>query len=536
MEVFQSQLNTSAPGYATNHAAMVKSWSEVDRYHALLHESADEVRGKFEKRGKILPRDRIELLLDKGSPFIEIGPLAGLKREDDKDGRSAGGGIIGGIGLVHGTPVVIVANNSAIKGGVISPTGLKKNLRLQEIALRTGLTVVTLAESGGANLNYAAEVFVDGARCFANQARLSALGIPQITVVHGNATAGGAYQPGLSDHVIVVRNQAKMFLAGPPLLFAATGEVATDEELGGAELHAAISGTAEYLAETDADGIRYARELVRSIHEGMPALDWRELGEAPLFDPDELFGIVPAEAKKPFDIREIIARLTDGSTFLEFKKAFDQGTICGYGSICGQRIGILGNNAPITCNGATKAAQFIQLCDQSGLPLLFLHNTTGFMVGTDAEQGGIIKHGSKMIQAMTNARVPKIAVIVAGSYGAGHYAMCGRGFDPDFLFSWPTCKIAVMGGEQAGKVLRTVTEQKAQRESKPIDSKFLDQIEAMTRAKVDAESTALYATSRLWDDGIIDPRLTRPILGFLFKVLMRPKNAMRSNKFGISRF
>lgn len=534
MVAFNSQVNSGGEEFAANGAAMAKAWQQVEKVFAAMDAGAQKSRDHFHAKGKLLPRERIDLLLDKGSPFIELGALAGYKREDDKDGSAAGGGLIGGIGLVCGAPVLVVANNSAIKGGVISPTGLKKCLRLQEVALSLRLPLITLAESGGANLNYAAEVFVEGARTFANQARLSARGIPQITVVHGNATAGGAYQPGLSDHVVVVRDQTKMFLAGPPLLFAATGEVASDEELGGAALHAAVAGTAEYLAENDQDGIAYARDIAGRI-----LAPWEEnLVDArpPLFPAEDLYGIIPHQAKKPFDCREVIARLVDGSDFLEFKGAYDSGTICGYGSFLGTKVGIISNNAPLTCQGAVKAAQFIQLCDQSQLPLLFLHNTTGFMVGTDSEQGGIIKHGSKMIQAVTNARVPKISVIIGGSYGAGNYAMCGRGFDPDFIFTWPNSKISVMGGEQAGKVLRIVTEQKAKRKGQPVDEKFLSQLEMMTKAKMDSESTALYATSRLWDDGIIDPVQTRPILGFLFKVLVGREQREQTNTFGVARF
>ncbi len=306
-------------------------------------------------------------------------------------------------------------------------------------------------------------MFVEGARTFANQARLSAAGIPQITVVHGNATAGGAYQPGLSDYVVLVRNRAKMFLAGPPLLKAATGEIATDEELGGAEMHTGVAGTAEYLAENDADGIRHARDIMSKLGlRDAPPEDrpWQE----PLYPPEQLLGVVPADSKKPYDVREIIARLADGSDFLDFKNDWDSATLCGWIDIEGQPVGVIGNNGPITPRGAAKAAQFIQLCDQTRRPLLFLHNTTGFMVGTDPEQNGVIKHGSKMIQAVANARVPKISILVGGSYGAGNYAMCGRGLDPRFIFAWPNAKVAVMGGQQAGTVLRIVAEAKTARQ------------------------------------------------------------------------
>ena len=430
---------------------------------------------------------------------------------------------------------LVTASNSAIKGGTISPSGLHKTLRLQRIAMENKLPVVSLVESGGANLNYAAEVFVDGARTFANQARLSAAGIPQITVVHGNATAGGAYQPGLSDYVVVVRERAKMFLAGPPLLKAATGEIATDEELGGAEMHAGTAGTAEYLAENDADGIRQARDLVK-------LLGWRRAApasdkiEPPRYDAEELLGVVPADAKKPYDVREIIARIADSSDFLDFKNDWDSATVCGWSTIEGKPVGIIGNNGPITPRGAAKAAQFIQLCDQTRRPLLFLHNTTGFMVGTDAEQNGVIKHGSKMLQAVANARVPKISIVVGGSYGAGNYAMCGRGLDPRFIFAWPNSKVAVMGGQQAGMVLRIVAEAKQRANGIEPDEKVLDMLQQTTAQKLDSQSTALYGTARLWDDGIIDPRDTRRVVAYALDICADAQHReLHPNAFGVAR-
>ena len=365
-------------------------------------------------RGQLLPRDRLALVLDKGRPYIELMSLAGYKMHDDRDGSGAGGGIIAGIGYVAGVRCLITASNSALKGGTISPAGLHKSLRLQQIAVQNKLPSLTLAQSGGANLNYQAEIFVEGARTFANQARASAAGIPQITVVHGNATAGGAYQPGLSDYIVLVRGQSKMFLAGPPLLLAATGEIAEDESLGGAELHACTSGTGEALAEDDADGIRLARAFMASL--GWDKHNITEPAYAePLYPAEELLGIVPADTKTPYDVREILARLSDGSDLDDFKAAYDSGTVCTTAKIMGYPVGFIGNNGPITPQGATKAAQFIQLCEQAQRPIVFVHNTTGFLVGTAAEQGGIIKHGSKLIQAVANARVPKISLVVGGS-------------------------------------------------------------------------------------------------------------------------
>ncbi|WP_203141663.1 acyl-CoA carboxylase subunit beta [Marinobacter mangrovi] len=537
MQILESAIDPQSEAFAENAAAMqqhIETFRDVEKQVLALAESARE---KFTKRDKLLPRDRINRLLDRGTPFLELCSLAGYKMYDDKDGSMAGGGIIAGIGTVSGIRCLVVASNCAIKGGTITPAGLDKTLRLQQIAMENKLPVVSLSESGGANLNYATDIFVLGARGFANQARMSAAGIPQVTVVHGNATAGGAYQPGLSDYVIVVRNKAKMFLAGPPLLKAATGEVATDEELGGAEMHAEIAGTAEYLAENDADGIRHAREVMDALawNEHLPpsqSPEWEE----PLYSPDELPGVIPADPKKPYDVREILARIADGSRFQDFKAGYDDQTVCGTIRICGHRVGIIGNNGPITPEGATKAAQFIQLCDQAGTPILFLHNTTGFMVGTHAEQHGIIKHGSKMIQAVANCRVPKLAVVVGGSYGAGNYAMCGRGLDPRFIFAWPNSRTAVMGPAQAGKVMRIVAEEKQRRNGLEPEEKTLDFLEQATAKKLEDGSTALFGTARLWDDGLIDPRDTRTVLAMVLSICREAEQReLRPNSFGVAR-
>ena len=538
MPQIQSQLDPHSEAFARNRAAMLVAIEQVQQLEQNLLNKAAEAKAKFDKRGQLLPRERLNLLLDPGAPFLELASLAGYKLHDDKDGSSAGGGLIAGIGYVCGIRAMVVANNSAIKGGTISPSGLKKSLRLQQIAQENKLPVITLAESGGANLNYAADIFVEGARSFANQARMSAMGLPQITVVHGSATAGGAYQPGLSDYVVVVRGKAKLFLAGPPLLKAATGEVATDEELGGAEMHAQVAGTAEYLAENDADGVRQVREILRMLpwNEQLPWLPEPQYKE-PLYPIEELVGLIPDDPKKPYDVREIIARIADESCFLEFKGEFDQQTLCGQLKIQGRACGFIGNNGPITPNGASKAAQFIQLCDQSQTPLLFFHNTTGFMVGTESEQQGVIKHGSKLIQAVANARVPKLTIVVGGSYGAGNYAMCGRGLDPRFIFAWPNSRTAVMGGAQAGKVLRIVTEAKQLKDGLTPDPKMLDMLEQVTAQKLDSQSTALYGSANLWDDGLIDPRDTRTLLGYLLDICHEADiRTLQPNSFGVSRF
>ncbi|MDF3194783.1 geranyl-CoA carboxylase subunit beta [Pseudomonas sp. 1928-m] len=537
MPVIHSEIDVHGEDFAKNREAMLTAVDSFRQIEQNCLNKALDAKAKFEKRGQLLPRERLNLLLDPGAPFLELSSLAGYKLHDDKDGTQAGGGIISGIGYIAGVRCLVTASNSAIKGGTISPTGLKKTLRLQQIAFENKLPVVALTESGGANLNYAADIFVEGARGFANQARMSAMGLPQITVVHGSSTAGGAYQPGLSDYVVVVRGKAKMFLAGPPLLKAATGEIATDEQLGGAEMHAQVAGTAEYLAENDADGVRIAREILAMLpwNAQLPARPTKAYSE-PLYPVDELLGLVPFDAKKPYDVREIIARIADGSAFLDFKNEFDNQTVCGHLQIEGQPCGFIGNNGPITPQGAAKAAQFIQLCEQSNTPILFFHNTTGFMVGTESEQLGVIKHGSKMIQAVANATVPKLTIVVGGSYGAGNYAMCGRGLDPRFIFAWPNSKTAVMGGAQAGKVLRIVTEEKHLKEGKEADPKMLDMLETVTAQKLDSQSTALYGTASLWDDGLIDPRDTRKLLGYLLDICaeaaVRP---LKTTTFGVAR-
>lgn len=537
MAVIESTLDVHGEEFQKNREAILKSVEEFRAIENKVMEKSESQRPKFEKRGQLLPHERVARLLDPGSPFLSLMNLAGYMMHDDKDGTEAGGGSIAGIGYISGVRCIVAASNSAIKGGTITPAGLHKSIRLQSIARENKLPIVSLSESGGANLNYASEIFVEGARTFANQARLSALGIPQITVVHGNATAGGAYQPGLSDYCIMVRNRAKMFLAGPPLLKAATGEIATDEELGGAEMHTSVAGTAEYIAENDADGIRIAREIMSNIpwNEQLPAstpLSWLP----PRYDEEELLGIVPADARKPYDVREVIARIADDSDFLDFKNEWDAATVCGWIKVEGKAVGVIGNNGPITHQGAAKTAQFIQLCDQTNRPLLFLHNTTGFLVGTDAEQNGIIKHGSKMIQAVANTRVPKISILIGGSYGAGNYAMCGRGLDPRFIFAWPNSKVAVMGGQQAGTVLRIVAEAKQKSMGIVPDEKVLDMLQQTTAMKLDSQSTSLYGTARLWDDGIIDPRDTRRVVNMVLDMCQEAeRRPLNSNTFGVAR-
>jgi geranyl-CoA carboxylase beta subunit len=431
----------------------------------------------------------------------------------------------------------VSASDSGIKGGTVTPMGMRKGLRSQQIAAENKLPVVRLVESGGANLLFQAETFVEGGRGFANQARLSAAGIPQVTVVHGSSTAGGAYVPGLSDYVILVKNKAKVFLAGPPLLRAATGEIATDEELGGAELHVTVSGLGEFLAEDDADGIRIARDILAKLpwNDQLPYTPPKPFKE-PRYPADELAGVVPTDFRKPYDVREAIARIVDDSDFLDFKALYGVQTVCGHAQIEGHAIGIVGNNGPIDADGSTKAAQFIQLCCQANIPIVYLQNTTGYMVGREAERDGIIKHGSKMIQAVANATVPQLTLHIGASFGAGNYGMCGRSYDPRFIFAWPNNRIAVMGGEQAARVMSIVTEEKARRQGQTPDRAQLDALEREIVTRMDGESTALFATARLWDDGLIDPRDSRKVLAFCLSICreaaLRP---LKSNTFGVAR-
>ena len=536
MTTLPSRLNPGSDEFKAAHAAMSEKLKAVREAEEQVRANSAAKKLRFEERGQLLPRERVARLVDRDAPFLEIAPLAGLKMHDDDGGRGAsGGGAVVGIGVVAGKRCVIAASDSAIKGGTVAPMGLKKSLRAQEIALQNKLPMIHLVESGGANLLYQAEIFVDGGRSFANQARLSAAGIPQIAVVHGSSTAGGAYLPGMSDYVVLVREKSKIFLAGPPLVKAAIGEDADDESLGGADLHGEVTGLGEYVAEDDAMALAYAREI-------MDKLNWSPArapggGAAPLYDAEELMGVVPADDKTPFDVKDVIARVVDGSDFLEFKARYGSETVCGHARIGGQIVGIIGNNGPIQPEGSTKAGQFIQLCDQSGTPIVFMQNTTGYMVGSAAERAGAVKHGSKMIQAVANARVPKITIVLGGSFGAGNYGMCGRGFDPRFIFAWPTARTAVMGGAQAAKVMEIVTRGKNARAGVETDEEALAQMSAMITQSLDEQSQALFATARLWDDGIIDPRDTRAVLIECLNTCAEAEDRqLNPNTFGVARF
>jgi geranyl-CoA carboxylase beta subunit len=545
MPILQSSLDTRAEAFQQNRAQMLALVEGFRALEAQVRAHGEAARPKFEQRGQLTPRERVARLLDPGSPFLELSTLAGYKMHDDNGRKDTlGGGNITGIGFVAGVRCLVSANDSAIKGGSIAPMGLQKSLRAQRIAQENKLPCIGLVESGGANLNYQSEIFVEGGRIFCEMARASAAGIPQITVVHGSSTAGGAYLPGLSDYVIVVRGRAKIFLAGPPLVKAAIGEDATDEELGGAQMHAEISGLAEYLAEDDAHGIRIARELLAK-------LDWNANLQVagprsfapPRYDIEEVCGLVPPDPRIPWDIRELIARLVDGSEFLEFKALWGSDTVCGHAAIEGHACGIVANAGPIMPEGSCKAAQFIQLCCQANIPILYLQNTTGYMVGREVEQRGAIKHGAKMIQAVANATVPQLTLLIGGGYGAGNYGMCGRAFDPRFIFAWPNSKVAVMGAEQIGMVMELITKAKFAATDHMLDDaarKVRDENVVMMRdtlvKRIESESTALFATARLWDDGIIDPRDSRRVLAMALATCREAQGrTLVPNTFGIAR-
>lgn len=512
MSAIRSSIDLRSPNFLANYAAMQALVDELSERQAKAREGGGEKGArKFREAGKLLPRERVELLLDPGAPFLELSPLAAFGMYNDE---SPGASQITGIGYVSGVECLIFANDATVKGGAVYPMTLQKSLRAQQIAFENRLPCISLVESAGANLLYQDEVFILGGRTFANQARLSAAGIPQVSLVFGSSTAGGAYIPGMSDYVVMVRGQAAVYLGGPPLVRMAIGEEADDEALGGAEMHAHTSGVSDYTAENDADALRLGRLIMAQLAQPKPTacLARRTTPEPPAYDPDELLGVIPADPRVPFDVREIIARLVDGSRFLEFKPDYGATLVTGHAHLDGWPVGILGNNGVLFSESANKAAQFIQLCNQTRTPLIYLQNITGFMVGSRAEREGIIKHGSKMINVVATSTVPQFTVIVGGSYGAGNYAMCGRSFDPRFLWAWPNSRVAVMGGEQAAGVLGIVQEERARKLGREPDANQIAMMQMMTRQKFETESSPYYATARLWDDGILDPRDTRMAL------------------------
>ncbi len=496
----------------------------------------------FDKRNALLPRERLARLLDPGAPFLELASLAGYCTDDADPGSSIpGAAVLAGIGVICGMRCMVVANDSGIGAGALSALGGRKVMRCQEIALQNKLPFVQLVESGGANLlTYKVERFIAGGGLFYNLARLSAAGLPVIAVVHGSSTAGGAYLPGLSDYVIMVRGRAKAFLAGPPLLKAATGEIATDEDLGGAEMHARVSGLAEFVAEDDADAIRIARDLLSSLkwervvtgNVSAPA----EAERAPKLDADEIAGLMPLTMRKPVDMREVIWRIADASDFLEFKPLYGRFTVCGLAAIAGHKVGFISNNGPLDPAGATKATQFIQLCCQAQTPLIYLQNTTGYIVGTKSEAAGMIKHGSKMIQAVSNATVPQITVMCGASFGAGNYGMCGRAFNPRFVFSWPNAQTAVMGPEQAAMTMAIVAEGTAARKGRTLDAESVDKMKRDIVTNFESQMDAFYTSGLLLDDGVIDPRDTRKVLTVALAICAEAEaRRVRKIQFGVAR-
>ena len=547
MSQLETKLDVTSYAFRTNVDFMNAYVLKVRGVEANILKSEEKYRDRASKRGKLLPRERLAHLLDPGAPFLELNSIAGYLMNGDTDGSSAGGNIIVGIGFVNGRRVLVMVWNYAIKGGTITTATTRKNLRLQEIAFQTRLPIISLSESGGGNLAgggdpdpWGAHGFLDGGRVYAQQAELSAAGIPQITVSHGNATAGGAYQVALSDYVVLIKGQTQLFLAGPPLLKAATGEEADHETLGGAEMHATISQTGEYLAENDADGIRTARDIVDQFppDASRRLIRDKEIQE-PLYPAEELRGIVSEDKRVPYDMREVIMRVSDGSKFFEFEPTVDQHTVCGHVNVGGWRCGIITNNGPITPQGAKKASHFLQLCDQTNTPMIFLHNTTGFLVGVEAEQSGQVKHGSKMIQNVVNFRPPKISIIVGNSYGAGNYAMCSKSLKPAFVFSWPTARQAVMGGAQAAGVLRIVAEDRAAKTGQALTADQISELEkssALLIESMEAESESMFCSSRMMDDGIIDPIDTREVLIFALETCMETDyRGTDPNTFGVAR-
>jgi 3-methylcrotonyl-CoA carboxylase beta subunit len=495
---------------------------------------SQRARQRHTDRGKLLPRDRVIQLLDPGSPFLEIGALAA---HDMYDGEAPGAGLIVGVGRVSGLEVMIVANDATVKGGAYFPMTVKKHLRAQEIALQNHLPCIYLVDSGGANLPHQAEVFPDRdhfGRIFFNQAQMSALAIPQIACVMGSCTAGGAYVPAMSDESIIVQNQGTIFLAGPPLVKAATGEVISAEDLGGAEVHARRSGVVDHVAANDAHALQIVRDIVSRLNRKKQS--WLETVEpiAPVHAAEDLYGVIPADVRTPYDAREVIARLVDGSDFQEFKALYGTTLLCGFARIWGMPVAILANNGVLFSESALKGAHFIELACQRQIPLVFLQNVSGFMVGGKYEAGGIAKDGAKLVTAVSTANVPKFTVLTGGSFGAGNYGMCGRAFSPRFLFSWPNSRISVMGGEQAASVLATIKRDAMEAQGEtwaPADeAAFKDPI----RARYEAEGDPYYATARLWDDGIIDPAQTRDVLGLAISASLNapPPEAPR---FGVFR-
>ncbi|MBY6705972.1 acyl-CoA carboxylase subunit beta [Rhodococcus sp. BP-241] len=516
MTTLTSRLDSSGDAYVSAADTMIAKLSEVETEHAkALGGGGEKYVARHRGRGKMTPRERIEMLVDPDSPFLELCPLAAWGTD-----FPVGASVVVGIGVVSGVECLIVANDPTVRGGTSNPWTLRKTLRANDIAMQNRLPVISLVESGGADLPTQKEVFIPGGRIFRDLTRLSAAGIPTIALVFGNSTAGGAYIPGMSDHVVMIEERSKVFLAGPPLVKMATGEETDDESLGGARMHARTSGLADHLAADEKDAIRIGRGIVKR-------LNWHKKGPAPRtevlpprYDEEELLGIVPADLKIPFDPRDVIARIVDDSDFDEFKPLYGSSLVTGWAELHGYPVGILANaRGVLFSEESQKATQFIQLANRSNTPLLFLHNTTGYMVGKEYEEGGMIKHGSMMINAVSNSTVPHISVLLGASYGAGHYGMCGRAFDPRFLFAWPSAKSAVMGGAQLAGVISIVSRASAEARGQAFDEEADAGLRAMIEQQIEAESVPMFLSGRLYGDGVIDPRDTRTVVGMCLSAI-----------------
>ncbi len=558
MRKFETRLDMHAAMQVSQRQAMTALLGQLRALEQRAVDASATSRAAFDKRGALMPRDRLAALVDPGREFLSLATLAGYLMDDTHPDTSVpGGSLVAGIGFVSGSRCMIVATDSGILAGAMTEAGNLKLMRCQEIALENKLPFIHLVESAGANLRkYRVDKFIRGGGIFYNLARLSAAGLPVITAVHGPSTAGGAYMPGLSDYVVMVRGRARAFLAGPPLLKVATGEIATAEELGGAAMHATISGLAEYVADDDRHAVALVRDIVANLdwqgardvvstarasiqarggtpaHSGVQTPD-----DSPAYPPDDLLAIMPQDSRRPVDMREVIARLADGSNWLDFKPDYGPATVCGHARIQGHVTGFITNNGPLDPSGATKAAQFIQLCNQSRTPIVYLQNTTGFIVGRDSEEAGMIKHGSKMIQALANATVPQITIYCGASYGAGNYGMCGRGFRPRFCFAWPNARTAVMGGEQAAGTLETVAREQAARRGLPVDEAALAAQKQEIIESFERQASAFVTSGLLLDDGVIDPRDTRAVLAFVLATCREAERCQpQPMQFGVARF
>jgi len=534
VNVLESQVNPRSPEFKANAGAMRALVEDLRAKAGKVAEGGGAAaREKHVARGKLLPRERVDRLLDPGTPFLEVGQLAAFGMYGDE---APSAGIITGIGRVDGQECMIVANDATVKGGTYYPLTVKKHLRAQEIALQNRLPCIYLVDSGGAFLPRQDEVFPDRehfGRIFYNQANLSAVGIPQIAVVMGSCTAGGAYVPAMSDEAVIVRNQGTIFLGGPPLVKAATGEVVTPEELGGGDVHTRLSGVADHLAENDAHALGIARRIVSHLNRQKPAGPPAAATEEPRYDPEELYGVISPDTRKPYDVHEIIARLVDGSRFDEFKARYGTTLVTGFARLYGLTVGIVANNGILFSESAQKAAHFIELCGQRGIPLLFLQNVTGFMVGRKYENGGIAKDGAKMVTAVATAAVPKLTVVIGGSFGAGNYAMCGRAYSPRFLWTWPNARVSVMGGEQAASVLATVRRDAIEASGGSWSKEEEEAFRAPIRQQYETQGHPYYGTARLWDDGIVDPAQTRRVLGLSLSAALNAP--IPETRFGVFR-